>query len=117
MVPLRLYADIHIPRAIVLGLRLRGVDVLTAQDDQASSFTDPMLLDRATSLGCVRFSFGTDLLKEASRRQREQIACAGLVYAHPARISIGEYISHLELIATASEPADMVHRVEFLLFQ
>lgn len=41
--PLRLYADVHIPRSIVLGLRLRGVDALTAQDDQASSFTDPML--------------------------------------------------------------------------
>lgn len=44
-----------------------------------------------------------------SRRQREQIASAGLVYAHPARISIGEYISHLELIATACEPADMAN--------
>lgn len=115
--PLRLYADVHIPRAIVLGLRLRGVDVLTAQDDQASSFSDPMLLDRATSLGRVLFSFDTDLLKEASRRQREQIAFAGLVYAHPARISIGECISHLELIATACEPTDMANRVEFLPFQ
>lgn len=67
--PLRFYADVHIPRAIVPGLRLRGVDVLTAQDDQACSFTDPMLLDRATGLGRVLFSFDTDLLKEASRRQ------------------------------------------------
>jgi hypothetical protein len=45
------------------------MDVLTAQEDQASSVTDPMLLGRATSLGRIRFSFDTDLLKEASRRQ------------------------------------------------
>jgi hypothetical protein len=113
-VSLPLYADVHIPRAIVIGLRLRGVDVLTAQDDQASSFTDPALLDRATSLGRTLFSFDTDLLKEASRRQREQIPFAGLVYAHPARISISDCISHLELIAIAGEPADIVNRVEFL---
>ena len=112
--PLPLYADVHIPRAIVIGLRLRGVDVLTAQDDQASSLSDPALLDRATSLGRVLFSFDTDLLKEAAQRQREQIPFAGLVYAHPARISIGDCINHLELIATARESADMVNRVEFL---
>ncbi len=91
--------------------------MLTAQDDQVSSFTDPMLLDRAISLGRALFSFDTDLLKEAARRQREQIAFAGLVYAHPARISIRECISHLELIATSGEPADMANRVEFLAVQ
>lgn len=112
--PLSLYTDVHIPRAIVIGLRLRGVDVLTAQDDHASSFTDPVLLDRATSLGRVLFSFDTDLLKEAARRQREQIPFAGLVYAHPARISIGDCINYLELIATVGGSADMVNRVEFL---
>jgi hypothetical protein len=66
-VPLPLYVDVHIPRAIVIGLRLRSVDVLTAQDDHASSFTDPALLDRATSLGRVLFSFDTDLLKEGQK--------------------------------------------------
>jgi hypothetical protein len=116
-VALPLYADVHIPRAIVIGLRLRGVDVLTAQEDQASSFTDQKLLDRATSLGRVLFSFDSDLLKEASRRQREQIPFAGLVYAHPTRISIGECIGQLELISTVGEPADMANRVEFLPFQ
>jgi hypothetical protein len=28
------YMDVHIPRAITNGLRLRGVDVLTAQQDK-----------------------------------------------------------------------------------
>jgi hypothetical protein len=81
-VPLALYADAHIPRAIVIGLRLRGVDMLTAQEDQAATLADPALLERATSLGRVLFSFDTDLLKEAACRQRDGIPFAGLVYAH-----------------------------------
>jgi len=28
-----LYMDVHIPKAITVGLRLRGVEVLTAQED------------------------------------------------------------------------------------
>jgi hypothetical protein len=32
----RLYMDVQVPRAITEGLRVRGVDVLTAQDDGAA---------------------------------------------------------------------------------
>ena len=48
--PLALYMDVHVPRAITNGLRRRGVDVLTAQEDGAAEFDDPSLLDRATAL-------------------------------------------------------------------
>lgn len=82
--PLALRQRSHSACYLVVGPRLRGVDALTAQDDHASSLTDPMLLNRATSLGRVLFSFDTDLFKEALRRQREQIAFVGLVYSHPA---------------------------------
>lgn len=33
--------DHHVPRAITNGLRLRGVDVLTAHEDGASELRDP----------------------------------------------------------------------------
>lgn len=32
---IKLYMDAHIPKAITNGLRLRGIDVLTAQEDNA----------------------------------------------------------------------------------
>ena len=48
---LKLYMDQNVPRAIVIGLRLRGVDVITAYEDGASLLTDPELLDRAGKLG------------------------------------------------------------------
>ena len=53
--PLKFYMDQHVPRAITVGLRLRGLDVLTAHDDGASTLSDPALLDRATTLGRVLF--------------------------------------------------------------
>ena len=46
-----LYFDVHVRRAVTEGLRLREVDVLTAQEDDAATMDDPVLLDRAMALG------------------------------------------------------------------
>ena len=51
-----LYMDHHVPSAITAGLRKRGVDVLTAEEDGSARLDDDPLLDRATSLGRVLFS-------------------------------------------------------------
>jgi hypothetical protein len=109
-----LYMDAHIPRAITLGLRMRTVDVLTAQEDGAGTLPDPALLERATQLGRVLFTFDDDLLLEAVKRQAETKPFSGVIYAHPLRISIGECIRELELMAKAGEPKDLQDRVEFL---
>jgi len=50
------YMDEHVPRAISVGLRLRGVDVLTAQEDGLRNTPDAVLLDRATAIGRVTFT-------------------------------------------------------------
>jgi hypothetical protein len=42
----RLYMDVHVRRAVTEGLRMRGVDVLTAQEDGAAELTDTDLLSR-----------------------------------------------------------------------
>ncbi len=109
-----LYLDVHIPRAILIGLRSRGVDVLTAQEDDHARAEDPNLLDRSTALGRVLVSSDADLLAEAHRRQAGGGTFAGLVHAHPLRVSIGRCVEDLELIAKASDPEDMRDRVEYL---
>jgi hypothetical protein len=63
-----LYMNAHVPRAITVGLRLRGIDVLTAQDDNAANLSDSELLDRAQTLQRVLFSFDDDLLAIATQR-------------------------------------------------
>lgn len=114
MPPVALYLDAHVPRAIALGLRLRKVDVLIAQEDGTDTLPDDKLLDRATELQRVLFTFDDDLLAEATKRQREDKAFSGLIYAHPLRISIGQCIRDLELIAKAGEAENLRNRVEFL---
>ena len=84
-----LYMDVHVPKAITAGLRLRGVDVLTAQEDQAALLPDSELLDGATALRRVFFTFDDDLLAEAARRMRQGVPFAGVIYANPSNLSIG----------------------------
>jgi predicted nuclease of predicted toxin-antitoxin system len=112
--PLLLYMDHNVPRAITAGLRLRDVDVKTAFEDGAAEMEDPDLLDRAGSLGRILFSEDEDLLVESTRRQRAGIPFHGLIYVHPLRLSIGDCIRDLELIAKTGEPEDMMNRVEIL---
>lgn len=62
----RFYMDVHVRRSVTNGLRLRGVDVLTAQEDGGAGLDDPALLDRATSLERVLFT--QDRIFSAKRR-------------------------------------------------
>jgi predicted nuclease of predicted toxin-antitoxin system len=109
-----LYLDEQVPRQIATGLRLRGVDVLTIQEDGRSGTTDPILLDRATELGRVIFSRDQDFLIEANRRQKEGVYFSGVIYAHQQRVTIGDCIRDLELIGQAGNPEDFVNRVQYL---
>ena len=111
---LTLYFDEHVHRAIPAGLRLRGVDVLTIQEDGRRGLADPEVLDRATELGRVLFSQDDDLLAEATRRQAAGIPFAGLIYAHQLYVTIGECVRDLELIAQAADPEDLSGLVQFL---
>lgn len=106
--------DVHVRRAVTDGLRLRGVDVLTAQKDGASHLEDPTLLDRTTRLGRLLFTQDDDLLREAKRRQQTGEEFAGVVYVHQLNITIGECIADLELIAEGSDPHEWINRVMFL---
>jgi predicted nuclease of predicted toxin-antitoxin system len=110
----RFYMDAHVRRAVTEGLRVRGVDVLTAQEDGAGELEDSELLDRATGLGRVFFTQDDDLLREAKRRQETGEPFAGVVYAHQLNITIGQCIVDLGLIAQASEPQEWVNCTAYL---
>ena len=110
----KLYVDVHVRRAITTGLRLRGVDVMTAQEDGAREFDDARLLDRATELGRVLFTQDDDLLREAARRQQTGERFAGLIYAHQLNVTVGQCIDDLELAARATGPNEWASRVMYL---
>lgn len=55
--------DVHIPAAVTDTLRRHGIDVLTAQEDDARELSDELLLIRATSLGRLLVTQDTDFLR------------------------------------------------------
>jgi predicted nuclease of predicted toxin-antitoxin system len=109
-----LYMDHHVPFSITRGLRQRGVDVMTAEEDGTKTWSDPELLNRATSLGRALFSQDEDLLAEAARRQHSGEPFAGVIYAHQLHITIGQCVNDLEILANVNDPADMANQVVYL---
>jgi hypothetical protein len=113
-VTVALYMDHNVLRVITAGLQRRGIDVLRGHEDSAHEWEDAALLDRAQALGRVLFSRDDDLLREATRRQREGIAFGGVIYAHQRDVSIGRCTLDLHLIAEAGESEELRDRVIFL---
>jgi len=109
-----LYMDEHVPAPITDGLRSRGVDVLTVQEDGRAGADDEAVLARATALGRVLFTRDEDLLAIASAWQSRGRVFSGVIYAHQLRVPIGGCIRDLHLIATASDPREYASRVEYL---
>ncbi|MGD9923800.1 MAG: DUF5615 family PIN-like protein [Pseudorhodoplanes sp.] len=102
---LALMTDHHIPDAVTDGLRERGVDVLTAFEDGAAELEDDDLLQRASILGRVLYSQDRDLLVLASEWQSSARPFSGVIYAHQMRITVGQAIRDLEILAQVYEPA------------
>ena len=111
---LALYMDHHIPRAIATGLRRRGINVVTAEEDGTKQLPDQDLLDRASALGRVLVTEDNDLLVEAAHRQRAGRSFAGIIFLRVSDISIGACVSQLEVAAGASEPAEVEGRVSYV---
>jgi uncharacterized protein with PIN domain len=107
--------DVHVRRAVATALRLRSVDVLTAQEDDSAELDDDRLLQRATELGRILVTQDEDLLCEGTRRLlRENQDFSGIIYAHQLRITIGQMVEDLELIARVTSQEEWRGRIEFL---
>jgi len=110
----KLLMNHNVRRAISTGLRLRGVDVLTAFEDGSHLLDDDALLDRARELDRVLFTCDDDLLAEARQRQDESTAFSGVIYSHQLSMTIGACIDQLEIVAKAAELDELRDQVLFL---
>jgi len=106
--------DEHVPYALTEALRLRGIDVLTVQEDNRRHTDDDILISRATELGRLLFSADPDMLRHATRRQRSGIPFSGVIHADLSDVSIGQCVRDLELICGAGTEEDFKHRVYYL---
>lgn len=109
--------DVHIPQAITEQLRRRGVDVLTAFEDEAHELPDDQLLLRATQLKRVLFTQDIRFRVLAETWQRDGQPFAGLIFGHQLGGTIGQFVRDLELISQASEPEEWLDIVEYIPFK
>ena len=105
------FFDVHVDHAIVGQLRLRQVDVLTAQEDGADRLADELLLDHASRLGRPVVTHDMRFHAMAENWQIHGRQFCGLIFAHPMQVSIGQCVRDLELIAKATEPQDWASAV------
>ena len=109
-----LYFDHNVRHAISDGLRLRGVDVVVAFEDGFSEAEDPIVLARTTELGRIAFTNDDDFLAVARAWLEMGRTFAGVIYVHQLRLTIGQTIADLEVIAKAGNPEDFLNRIQFL---
>ncbi len=108
------YFDHHVPAAIADGLAAKGIDVLTAAADGRADWDDERILERATELQRLVFTQDADFLVIVHAWITQGQDFAGLVYGHQLRVTIGQAIRDLELVAAVMEPHEMRNRVEYL---
>jgi|SRR5580765_2240903 len=109
--PVGLYFDIHVDHAIAAQLRLRQVDVLTAQEDGAHGFADDLMLQRASKLGRPVMTHDIRFNALAEEWQRQNKPFCGLIFGHLLQVSIGRCVKDLELLAKATDPNDWISTV------
>lgn len=105
----RFYTDEHVGKAVIKGLRQRGVDVLTVPEAGLLGASDEEHLNLAREERRVIFTQDDDFLALAAAGLHH----AGIVYA-PQGTSIGQIIRGLMLIHQVLEPEEMEDHVEFL---
>jgi len=102
------------PGPVVLQLRLRGVDIAAATEAGHERKSDEELLIISTSMGRVMVTQDIRFRVLAEDWQRNGRAFAGLIFAHQRRVSFGDLVGDLELIARATDPAFWQNRIEQL---
>ena len=111
---LRYYMDHNVQGAIIEGVRARGIDCLTCEEDGTKQADDAEILQRATDLARVVFSEDTDFLKIASSWISSGREFSGVVFARQLHVTLGGAIRDLELIAGAMQEGEIRNTIIFI---
>jgi hypothetical protein len=116
MSAVRLYFDTDsMERGVLVGLRARGVDAITAREAGKTDSSDEEHLEFASSQGRVLFSFN---VRHFSRIHGELLSQgeshAGIILAPQQQYSIGERVRRLLKLIAAKTAEEMHDQLEFL---
>lgn len=101
--------DEHVARAIVVGLRQRGIDAVSLPEANLLGSSDINLLNYAHADGRIIVTHDSDFLRLHAAGHPH----AGLVFA-PQNHPVGDLIRRLILIAQVLSAEEMIGHVEFI---
>jgi predicted nuclease of predicted toxin-antitoxin system len=106
---LRLYFDESVNVAVPDGLKSRGIVAISAKDLDKLGLTDEEQLETATLNKAVIFTHDADFLRIVSHKNH-----FGIIYVHQQKLSVGECVRKLKLIAETIPQEKMCNKVVFL---
>jgi predicted nuclease of predicted toxin-antitoxin system len=95
--------------AIVEGLKRRGVNAFSAKDLGKLGLTDEEQLQVAVENQAVIFTHDADFLRIAMNKPH-----FGIIYVHQQKLSIGECVKRLKIIAETKSTQEMQNKIIFL---
>ncbi len=113
---IRLYFDADsMQRAVVAGLKARGVDATTALEAAATRWSDEEQLEFARSQGRVLFSFNVSHFPRIHAEYLSQgKPHAGIVLGPQQRYGVGEQVRRLLNLIARRTAEEMQSQLEFL---
>jgi hypothetical protein len=108
---MKIYADENIERSIVEGLRRRKIEVVSARELGYIGKPDEFHIKKASEIKAIILTHDVDFLRIASR---PDIYHGGIIFSHPDKVSIGQCIRGVELVAKILTDKDMENHIEFL---
>ena len=111
---LKAYADEHVVFAIVQGLRLRGMDVVTVQDRGQEGADDSALLANALREERIMLTNDEDFLALASEHAQRGEPFAPVYFWPQQKRAVGEIIRAVIRQASGTDYEEACSRVYFL---
>jgi predicted nuclease of predicted toxin-antitoxin system len=106
---LRIYIDESVDVAVAEGLKRRGIAAFSARELGKLGMTDEEQLETATLNKAVIFTHDADFLRMAATKNH-----LGIIYVHQQKLSTGECIKRLKVIAEIRRQKEMRNKIIFL---
>jgi hypothetical protein len=110
----KVYADVHVPFAVVNCLRDFGADVLRVQDDDRSTEADEQLLSRATALGRLVLTRDHGFVKIGRRWQSHQRSFSGIAYITSNDADPRSVAESVMILLRCGQPSEVENQVHYL---
>ncbi|MBI4481492.1 MAG: DUF5615 family PIN-like protein [Acidobacteria bacterium] len=114
MAGLRIYTDENVDIRVADGLRRRGINARSANEEGKLGLPDEAQFVHAALLKAVIFTHDHRFIEIAIEKSRRGEEHYGVIFVEMHRLRLGECIRRLALYAEVLSIGEMMNRIEFL---